>query len=202
MSVCNLYHCISYYSFAKDITLLENLDDFVFDANHQNAALNMYVDTLASALTAKMESLSQIGAGKLYQTVDLSIGDFIDDFDRVMQAKFADEARESQTENTHKPLEGATYARIANAVWNRVKHFNKPTPDVWADGMIQGNVTLQDIQKVVDPATQRLLGDYDESWGDIEESDYCNVYMAKQALDKAMAGRSFWWKHLRFLFIR
>ena len=180
-----------HYDFNKKMNAI---DDFVFDANSKNAALNIYVDTLASALSDHLENISNIKEGRLYTSSDISIGDFIEDFDRLMQAKFADEAVETKTLNTHKPLEGSTYSAIANAVWNRVKHFDKPTPDVWADNIVNGNLTLEDIKKVVDPAGERLSGEYNASWDSSMKSDYLNVLMAKQALDKVIAGRSFWWK--------
>lgn len=175
-----------HYDFKKKMNALDN---FIFDANHKNAALNLYVDTLASALSVKLENISKIKEGRLYKAVDFSIGDFIDDFDKLMQAKFADEAQAEKTANTHKPLEGATYTEIANAVWKRVKHFDKPTPDVWADSLINGDLTLEDIKNVVEPAKARL--DDNDTW---EDSDYYNTYIAKQALDKAIATRSFLWK--------
>ena len=180
-----------HYDFEKEMKALSN---FAFKADYKNEELNLYVDTLVAALSVKLEKISKISEGRLYGSADVSIGDFIDDFDKLMQAKFADEAKETETVNTHKPLEGVTYAAIANAVWKRVKHFDKPTPDVWADSIIEGNLTLEDIKKVVEPAKARLDGAYDETWGDSEKSDYFNIYMAKQALDKALEGRSFLWK--------
>ena len=179
------------YDFKKKMKALSN---FAMNANYANADLNLYVETLTGALSAKLESISKIESGRLYRPVDFSIGDFIESFDKLMQAKFADEAKENKTPNTHKPLEGATYAAVANAVWKQVKRFDKPTPDIWAESMLRGNLTLEDIKSVLDPAKERILHGNNKEVDDSELSDYLNVYMAKQALDKVIEKRSFWWK--------
>ena len=169
---------------------LSGINDFRFDADPKKTAIKLYTDTLTRVLSVKLASISAIGEGKFYGESDFSIGEFIEDFDKLMQAKFADEVGG----DAHEPLEGATYAEIANAVWKGVKHFDKPTPDVWADSIIKGDLTIEDIKKVVDPVMERLNGGYDSEWKYMEKSDYLNVYMAKQAMDKAIAGRSFLWK--------
>ena len=185
------YSISEHYDFKKKMKTLSN---FAMNADYANADLNLYVETLTNALSAKLESISKIESGRLYRPVDFSIGDFIESFDKLMQAKFADEAKENKTPNTHKPLEGATYAAVANAVWKQVKHFDKPTPDVWAESMLQGKLTLEDIKSVLEPAKERMLSGNNEDVNYSELSDYLNVYMAKQALDKVIEKRSFWWK--------
>ena len=185
------YSISEHYDFKKKMKTLSN---FAMNADYANADLNLYVETLTDALSAKLESISKIESGRLYRPVDFSIGDFIESFDKLMQAKFADEAKENKTPNTHKPLEGATYAAVANAVWKQVKRFDKPTPDIWAESMLRGNLTLEDIKSVLDPAKERMLHGNNEEVDYSELSDYFNVYMAKQALDKVTEKRSFWWK--------
>ena len=172
---------------------LSGLNNFLFNPNARDVKKNIYVNVLTEALSAELKGISKMEAGKRYGATDVFIGEFIDDFDRLMQAKFADEAEAEKAPNTHKPLEGSNYNEIASAVWENIKHLDKPTPDVWADSIINGDLTLEDIKSVIDPAKGRLYN-VNDTWGSAEKSDYLNTYMAKQALDKAIAGRSRWWK--------
>lgn len=178
----------AHYSFHKSFS-----DEF-FNRDPEKAAREVYIETLVDAMKSRLDQISKIGEGRRYLAINASIGEFIEEFDQLMQIKFAEDTAEQRIPNTHKPLEGATYGEIARAVVNRLKSYDKPISDVWATSMIKGTMTLDDIKAVVDPARARLNEALSREWGPAEKSDYVNTMLAKRALDTARAGRSIWWK--------
>ena len=179
------------YDFNKKASYL---DDFVFNTNPQEKGRKLYMDTLVQALSDRIEKISKIQTGSLYMTLNVSFGEFIEDFDQLMQVKFADDAADERIPNTHTPFEGSNYREIAKTVMGRLREYDKPISDVWASKIAKGKMTLEDIQAVVDPARTRMNNSLGADWGTSEKSDYINALMAKRALDMAMEKRSGWWR--------
>lgn len=170
----------------------KSIDNFTFNADPRRAAQTLYMDTLTDALTSYLENKTKMENGKAYDMSDVSIGDFIEDFERVMQAKYLDELEEGKAP-TRVPFEGASFGGVANAAWNRMSGFNKPLPDVWADSILNKTFSLSDMMNITEESRRSLSSADLENLGD-KRKDLANIVMAKQAMEKVRAGRGFWWK--------
>ena len=128
-----------------------------------------------------------------YNTSDVQIGEFIVGFEKVMQAKFLDE-KENNPDLKREPYDGQQLTDVASEVWERVKYFNNPLPDVWANRIKKGNYTFEDLKKVTDTSIRNLEGAWAGSDLGEKKKDLADIIMAKQAMDKVKSQRTIAWR--------
>lgn len=156
-------------------------------------ALEEYYDTLSEALTAYLESKTYMADGKAYETEDISIRDFVDGFERVMQARYEDGLEEPRT-TPRKPYEGAVVNAFMRSLWGEVRRFDKPLPEVWANNVLKKYDSMERMKAITEAADTRLATiERAEDLGE-NRKDLANLVMVKQAMEKVRAGRGFFWR--------
>ena len=109
---------------------LGGLDDFTFDTTPTQKIQKAYVAALASVMTTYLTKKTKMEAAKNYDMSDVSLGTFIEDFDKVMKAVRTDEEIENEMTYFHTPFLGMDLDHLANEVWKRIEGFNKPLPEI------------------------------------------------------------------------
>ena len=169
-------------------------------ANYSNPEKEHYLDLLNAALEAYYSSRMDIDGTKMYdEKADMSIGDFIEEFDSVMQARY-EESVKSEDAPARKPLGGMSFSDVAVAAWDTAsKYDNKSLADIWADKVINDELSVSDIEKVLDPAIERLMKQGTKEqihgrwpWDPALAPDYANLTVARRALENVVYRRTFW----------
>ena len=172
---------------------ISSIDDFSMDTSPARKAQNVYISTLSSALTDYISKKVKMESGKSYDLSDFNIVDFINEFDKVMEAIRSDEAEEEKTNYTHRKLEGLPMGRVAKDAWTRVAAgFNKPLHEIWAGQIRKGTLTPENLKSVTDGSI-RMLDDMiagNMNYSDAANKDLANVVMAKNAMAEAINKRS------------
>ena len=179
-------------SYDSQINLLR-VKDFITESNSRDANKRAYLTVLTDALTAHLEKKTNMENRRDYNTSDVQIGEFIVGFEKVMQAKFLDE-KENNPDLKREPYDGQQLTDVASEVWERVKYFNNPLPDVWANRIKKGNYTFEDLKKVTDTSIRNLEGAWAGSDLGEKKKDLADIIMAKQAMDKVKSQRTIAWR--------
>ena len=178
------------YKAAKQLAVM---DDFVISTSPQEKAQGIYTSVLSSALASHLNKKVKMESGKSYDLSDFNIVDFINEFDKVMEAIRSDEAEAENTNYTHRKLEGLTMGRVAKDAWTRVAAgFNKPLHEIWAGQIRKGTLAPENLQSVTDRSI-RMLDDMitnSMNYSDAAKNDLANVVMAKNAMAEAINKRS------------
>ena len=178
------------YKAAKQLAVM---DDFVISTSPQEKAQGVYTSVLSSALASHLYKKVKVESGKSYNLSDFNIVDFINEFDKVMEAIRSDEAEEEKTDYTHRKLEGLPMERVAKDAWTRVAAgFNKPLHEIWAGQIRKGTLTPENLKSVTDGSI-RMLDDMiagNMNYSDAANKDLANVVMAKNAMAEAINKRS------------
>ena len=178
------------YKAAKQLAVM---DDFVISTSPQEKAQGVYTSVLSSALASHLNKKVKVESGKSYDLSDFNIVDFINEFDKVMEAIRSDEAEEEKTNYTHRKLEGLPMGRVAKDAWTRVAAgFNKPLHEIWAGQIRKGTLTPENLKSVTDGSI-RMLDDMiagNMNYSDAANKDLANVVMAKNAMAEAINKRS------------
>ena len=87
------------YKAAKQLAVM---DDFVISTSPQEKAQGIYTSVLSSALASHLNKKVKMESGKSYDLSDFNIVDFINDFDKVMDAIRSEDAEAEKTNYTHR----------------------------------------------------------------------------------------------------
>ena len=178
------------YNAAKQ---LAGMDDFMISTSPQEKAQGVYTSVLSSALASHLNKKVKMEPGKSYDLSDFNIVDFINEFDKVMEAIRSEEAETEKTAYTHRKLEGLPMGRVAKDAWTRVAAgFNKPLHEIWAGQIRKGTLAPENLQSVTDSSIGMLDGMITNNmkYSDAAKKDLANVVMAKNAMAEAINKRS------------
>ena len=182
------------YNEYTGIKTINRLDDNIFESTpekKQEEEKKAYLSTLQSALTTYLQNKTKYAADKSYDMSDVSLGEFIDEFDNVMNAIYADAGEE------HIPYSGLTINQVSGETWRRVGSFNKPLHEIWGKQIRNGTLSIEELQ--VDTSNSifkldNLRGKYTNG----SDKDLAKVIMAKNAMEAAKKERSWlWWLNPR-----
>lgn len=169
------------------------IDDFAFDSTREQTEQNAYVDTLSAALSVylnqKMQKI-ELGNERSYDLSDLSLGEFIDGFDKVIKGIRTDDAEKENQTYEHTPYAGQTLEQVARVARSRVNGINKPLSNVWAKQIRKGKLAPEQLRTVTDASISALNGVNSENYTKDNEKDLSNVLLAKEAMEKAIKSRS------------
>ena len=182
------------YNEYTGIKTINRLDDNIFESTPEKKQVDekkAYLSTLQSVLTTYLQKKTKYEADKSYDMSDVSLGEFIDEFDNVMNAIYADAGEE------HIPYSGLTINQVSGETWRRVGSFNKPLHEIWGKQIRNGTLSIEELQ--VDTSNSiykldNLRGNYANS----ADKDLAKVIMAKNAMEAAKKERSWlWWLNPR-----
>ena len=74
--------------------MLDEIDDFSTEADARTNEINAYLSTLSSAFSVYFYNKINITENKKYDVSDISLGDFIVDFDKLMKGIRTEEAKQ------------------------------------------------------------------------------------------------------------
>lgn len=168
------------------------LDILSTDEDRAREPITEYLDTLSTALQLYLRSKTDMKKGKAYNSSNISIGKFIEEFDELMEIKHESELPPEKA-STYKPLLGMDHERVFNFMWNEVGRFNRPLPEIWADNLIKNRYTMTQIKEVTSDATSKL-DNIQPNELDENRKDLANLVMAKQAMEKVRQSRGFFWR--------
>ena len=171
---------------------LGTIDDFTMDTTPQQKEQKAYLSTLQSVLTTYLMKKTKMEFSNTYDMSDVSLGEFIDEFDKVMKAIRTDEAGKEKQSYEHTPYAGFTLEQVSKEVKNRVRGFNRPLTDIWAKQIRSGTLSLEQVQLIANESIEGLNGVRAENIGEKEQKHLADIVMAKEAMEKAIKGRSFW----------
>lgn len=178
------------YKAAKQLAVM---DDFVISTSPQEKAQGIYTSVLSSALASHLNKKVKMESGKSYDLSDFNVVDFINEFDKVMDAIRSEDAEAEKTDYTHRKLEGLQMGRVAKDAWTRVAAgYNKPLHEIWAGQIRKGSLAPENLQSVTDRSI-RMLDDMianSMNYSDAAKNDLANVVMAKNAMAEAINKRS------------
>ena len=167
------------------------LDDFTLSSSPQRRIQNAYLKTLNNALQIYLEEKTKMQDGKTYDMSDVSIKDFVNEFDKVMEAICTDAAPEGE------PYQYPRFAGLPENVtvaraWKEAKQFNQPLSGIWGDQIREGTLTLDNLKSM----TNRSAGMLDNmvtsntKYSDEAKTNLVNVVMAKNTMEAAINKRS------------
>ena len=170
------------------------------NVDYSNPKNEKYLDLLNSALEAYYSSRMDIDGSKTYsEKADMSIGDFIEEFDGIMQARY-EESVKSKKAPAYLPFGGMSFSDVAVSAWDTAsKYDDKHLADIWADKVIKDELSVSDIEKVLNPAMERLMNQGTKErvrskwpWDPALTSDYANLTIATSALQRVVSRRTLW----------
>ena len=172
----------------------------IVHVDYSNPRNEKYLDLLNSALEAYYSSRMDIDGSKTYsEKADMSIGDFIEEFDGVMRARY-EESVKSKKAPPYLPFGGMSFSDVAVSAWDTAKKYdNKTLVGIWADKIIKDELSVDDIKKIVEPAIERLMNQGTKveatskwPWDPALAPDYANLHLATEALMGVVMRRTLW----------
>lgn len=182
------------YNEYTGIKTINRLDDNIFESTPEKKQVDekkAYLSTLQSVLTTYLQKKTKYEADKSYDMSDVSLGEFIDEFDNVMNAIYADAGEE------HIPYSGLTINQVSGETWRRMESFNKPLHEIWGKQIRNGTLSIEQLQVDTNNSTYKLdnLGG---NYSNGADKDLAKVIMAKNAMEAAKKERSWlWWLNPR-----
>ena len=174
------------YNEYTGIKTINRLDDNIFESTPEKKQVEekkAYLSTLQSVLTTYLQKKTKYEADKSYDMSDVSLGEFIDEFDNVMNAIYADAGEE------HIPYSGLTINQVSGETWRRMESFNKPLHEIWGKQIRNGTLSIEQLQVDTINSTYKLdnLGG---NYSNGADKDLAKVIMAKNAMEAAKKERS------------
>ena len=172
----------------------------IVHVDYSNPRNEKYLDLLNSALEAYYSSRMDIDGSKTYsEKADMSIGDFIEEFDGVMRARY-EESVKSKKAPPYLPFGGMSFSDVAVSAWDTAKKYDDKTlVSIWADKVIKDELTVDDMKKTIEPAIERLMKQEGKAgelkqwpWDPALASDYANLHLATEALMGVVSRRTLW----------
>jgi hypothetical protein len=181
-------------------TSLAAFDDFVIATSQDDIAKEAYISTLSSALVSYINKKVRIEPGKKHDTGNINLGDFVTEFDKLIDAIRTDEAEAKNTEYQHVKFEDMPMNRVINEVWDKVApSFNKTLPTMWKDNIRSGKMKIDDMKKVTNGLFFKLspidMEDVDKSKLQGELTSIVAAYEAmKQVRETRKGFFGFFWR--------
>lgn len=169
---------------------LNGIQDFEFGSS-QKKEQSTYLDTLTTALETYLKEKTKIQPGKEYDLSDVSVVDFVREFDKVINAIRTDMTPEGETYQ-HIPFANLQEGVMASHAWKNIKKFNEPLHAIWADQIRDGTLTLDNLQNFASNSVSALdtkIQNGEEYTEDLKK-DLATVVMAKKAMETAINKRS------------
>lgn len=171
---------------------LNSFEDFRFDSTPKKKAYKIYADTLAATLSAYLNEKVKITEKKEYDLSDLSIGNFVEEFDNVMRVIQTEDAPGGKPFSYTK-FAGTSSRAIASYAWKKVQHFNAPLSDIWAQQIRKGTLTPERLTEftkspieTLDKAIKSKKG-----YSDDVKQQLTEIVLAQQAMKAAIKKRSY-----------
>jgi hypothetical protein len=175
-----------------------NLDGVSSQENEQTTMMG-YANLLSDVLTVYLDKNMRIKEAGSYGLPDFSLGEFIVDFEELMEEKYRAGLKVGQKPD-RKPYEGAKLSDVFNFASGVVKGYGNSIPSVWAQGVIKGAMTVDGIRAVTDREFEKLMG----LGGKLEQkvkgeldaetmNRLANVVAARDAMEKVRKSRGFFW---------
>lgn len=168
------------------------LDILSTDEDRAREPITEYLDTLSTALQLYLRSKTDMKKGKAYNSSNISIGKFIEEFDELMEIKHESELAPEKA-STYKPLLGMSHERVFNFMWNEVGRFNRPLPEIWASDLLKNRYTMAQIKDVTRDAISTLDNLRPDDLGE-NRKELANLVRAKQAMETVRKNRGFFWR--------
>ena len=169
-----------------------------FTLEQKNAAANTYANLFSYVLAGYLKQHSHITENAAYNKMhDFSADTFLNQFEDLMATKF--EAA-NKNGSTRKPFEGIDRNRFITFANNMVNSYNKSLPEVWADRIKKGTMTIEEMQAITDNA-QNLLMVQNKRPGYMPENKKAallNMVAAYNAMETLRQQRSVWWRFWNF----
>lgn len=176
----------------ENLKKLSMLDAFNFSSDPRKAEEKLYVDLLAITISEYFNGKVKMEAGKTYDTSDVSIVGFVEGIDDLVHAIRSDEAIDRGKTYTHTRYGGVDLDLLLGSVWDRIKHFNQPLPDIWAHQIRKGTISFEQLQSATNVADSNLKHVKKETYVPTLSDKYLgDVIMARKAMEIAIHNRSF-----------
>ena len=160
-----------------------------------------YVSMLAKALSAYVSTHTTMGETGAYDLSKFSLGEFVNAFDGLMQARYKESLQEGQ-EPTRQPHEGISYTKLLGALVQFTKQYNKTLPTIWSENVLNKISDVQSMKAITDSSYQYLTqevkftGSAEAVTGPVEKDKLTNILGALQAMEKIREKRGFFWKRI------
>jgi hypothetical protein len=171
---------------------LNGLNDFVLTSSPEKKMQSIYLDTLTAAMRTYLNNNFKMESAKEYSVEDISIGGFVEDFDKVFREIASNEAKKNGQTYEHTAYAGLSSALMATRVWKNVEYFNKSLPELWAYQIRKGTITYESLQHVTNTAVAALDHvHHADDMGEVEDRHLVDIVMARNAMQNAIKNRSF-----------
>ena len=177
----------------QELKGLSAIDDFRMDSSPKKKARDIYAQTLQATLSAHFEAKTAVLPGKEYDLTDISTGDFVEEFDKVIRQIQIDAAPKDKPFSYTK-FAGTSSRAMAAQAWKKIERYNAPLSDIWAQQIRKGTCTpdkLNDFTRqpieILDELTKGNKSKYTKS----DEKYLRDVVLAKEAIAAAIKKRSY-----------
>ena len=128
-------------------------DDYKFDKKDERTTrAATYWKALTETLDESLNANTKIQAGALYDLSDFNIVKFVREFEEIMSEANA----KSSAPKKRAPFEGMHFESIMAKLNDATKGYDKPLYSIWANKVIDAEISYEDLQSVTDMATQRI----------------------------------------------
>ena len=168
-------------------------DELKTDNSPKRKEFDIYVDALSNALNEYLYRQTKMEDGKTYDMSNVSLGNFIEDFDNLIKAIHTDEAEAENKEPSYKPYGEASFKEVASAAWAAAKEYHEPLSSIWAENFLKDKISYEEMKDINDKAIENLRNSTPDK---IKEQlkDITTLKMAKEAMDKVNKSRDTLWK--------
>ena len=168
------------------------INNFTMERTPSDTPLGAYCGALSKVLSTFAENKSKLEIGKAYDGSDFDIGKFIEDFEKVAQARYESELPEGELP-TRKPYEGANFEKLATAALDSIKAYEKPLATVWANRILNNKISLDQMKSFTDDAIRNLEDADPSDLGD-KRKDLNNVVRARRMMQTVRKHRGRFWR--------
>ena len=179
-------------------TSISSIENLGFQDSVQTST-NIYADILSDVLKIYMDKNIFIIEAGVYGVPDFSLGEFITDFEEVMEEQYRSRLRQRETPN-RRPYDGAAFSDMFSFAAGVVSGYGKPIPEVWASGVKKGLMPVDKMREITDGEQDKLMsmdgmlkqklnGELDAE----TMNRLTNMVAARDAMEKVRKSRGFFW---------
>ena len=168
-------------------------------ALEEEPAMIDYASLLSDVLKIYLDKNTRIKESGTYGIPDFSLGEFIIDFEEVMEEKYRADLKAGQ-KPTREPYAGANLSDVFSFAGNLVKEYSKPLVSVWAGRIKKGVMSVDTMRAVTDGEYEKLMGIggklEQKVKGELDEETMkrlANVVAAREAMEKVRKSRGILW---------
>ena len=149
-----------------------------------------YIKALTDALNDSLHANTKIQANGVYSLFDFDLVKFAREFEELVQTGNA----ESASPRKREPFEGMSLDDVMKRIKNSTKAYDKPLYSIWANKIVDGKISYEDLKSVTDGAIERIEYQEKSPNGSVQRNDLANVVYAHEAMFRVRQSRGFWWK--------